>query len=107
MEVLEGLKKELESLYPSLMTKIWFQQDGASYRTSIMSQEWLKTLGSMSSVSRPILSGPPISDLSPSDFFLLGYLKDKVYASKLRAIIELKSNIRKKSEPSQGQFART
>ena len=58
MEVLEDFKKEQESLYPSLMTKIWFQQDGASSHTSNMSRE---TLGSVSSVTRPILSGPPIA----------------------------------------------
>ena len=61
MEVLEDFKKKLESMYPSLMTKL-FQQDGASSHTYNMSREWLRrTLESVSSVSRPILSGPNIA----------------------------------------------
>ncbi|KZC13395.1 hypothetical protein WN55_06048 [Dufourea novaeangliae] len=38
---------------------------------------------------------PPRSpDLTPPDFFLWGYLKRKVYASKPQTIDELKANIR-------------
>ena len=38
---------------------------------------------------------PPRSpDLTASDFWLWGYLKDKVYVNKPRTIQELKSNIR-------------
>ena len=39
VEVLEDFKKEIESLYPSLMTKFWFQKYGASSHTSNISQE--------------------------------------------------------------------
>ena len=38
---------------------------------------------------------PPRSpDLSPPDYFLWGYLKDRVYANRPRTIEELKTNIR-------------
>ena len=35
-------KSELQTLYPSLMRKFWFQQDGTSSHTSKLSQNWLK-----------------------------------------------------------------
>jgi len=35
-------------------------------------------------------------DLTASDFFLWGYLKDRVYISKPRTIMQLKKNIREK-----------
>ena len=37
---------------------------------------------------------PHSPDLSPPDFFLWDYLKDKVYANKPRTISELKENTR-------------
>ena len=88
VEVLDDFKKELESLYLSLMTKFCFQQDGASSHTSNVSQEWLKK-----NFGKPVISlktdfewSPHSSDLSPPDFSLWGYLKDRVYASEPRTI---------------------
>ena len=98
MEVFKDSKKELESLYPSLMTKFWFQQDGANSHTSNMSREWLKkNFGKrVISLKTDLEWAPHSPDLSPPDFFPWGYLRDRVYASKPTTISELKSNIKVK-----------
>ena len=56
VEVLEDFKKDLESLYPSLMTKFWFQQDGSKLSHLQYDFEW----------------GPHSPDLSPPAFLSLG-----------------------------------
>ena len=96
VEVLKDFYKELESLYPSLMTKFWFQQDGASPHTSNLSRDWLQEhFGKrVISLKTDFEWAPYSPDLSPPDFFLWGYLKDKVYGNKPRTISELKENIR-------------
>ena len=96
MEVLKTFKSELQTLYPSLMSKFWFQQDGASSHTSNLSQDWLKENfgGRVISLKTDFEWAPHSPDLSPPDFFLWGYLKDRVYAGKPRTITELKEAIR-------------
>ena len=96
VEVLEDYWKELKSLYPSLMSKFWFQQDGASPHTSHLSRDWLRDhFGKrVVSLKTDFEWAPHSPDLSPPDFFLWGYLKDKVYANKPRTISQLKVNIR-------------
>ena len=96
VEVLEAFKSELYALYPSLMNRFWFQQDGASCHTSKMSRDWLKK-----NFGRRVISlktdfewAPHSPDLSPPDFFLWGYLKDRVYSEKPRTITDLKEAIR-------------
>lgn len=42
VEVLKTLKSELQTVYLSLMSKFWFQQNGASSQTSNLSRNWLK-----------------------------------------------------------------
>ena len=78
-EVLKTFKSELQTLYPSLMSKYWLKENfggrGISLKTDF---EW----------------APHSTDLSPPDFFLWGYLKDRVYAGKPRTITELKEAIR-------------
>lgn len=96
IEVLSDFWKELESLYPSLTDKFWFQQDGASSHTSNLSREWLKNhfRKHVVSLKTEFEWAPYSPDLSPPDFFLWGYLKDKLYSNKPRTISELKENIR-------------
>ena len=60
VEVLEAFKSELYALYPSLMNRFWFQQDGASCHTSKMSRDWLKKNFRRRVISL-ILSGRPIA----------------------------------------------
>ena len=51
---------------------------------------------------------PPRSpDLTAPDFWLWGYLKDKVYANKPRTIKELKANIRQEILSLQPQMLRS
>ena len=51
---------------------------------------------------------PPCSpDLTAPDFWLWGYLKDKVYANKPRTIQELKANIRQEILSIQPQMLRS
>ena len=78
------------------MSKFWFQQDGASSHTSNLSRDWLKqNFGSrVISLKTDFEWAPHSPDLSPPDFFLWGYLKDRVYAGKPRTITELKEAIR-------------
>ena len=46
VDFLKTFKSELQTLYPSLMSKFWFQQDGASYHNSNLSRDWLnKNIG--------------------------------------------------------------
>ena len=96
VEVLKTFKSELQTLYPSLMSKFWFQQDGASSHTSNLSRDWLKEnfRGRVISLKSDFEWAPHSPDLSPPDFFLWGYLKDRVYAGKPRTITELKEAIR-------------
>ena len=96
VKVLEEFWKEVESLYPSLLPRLWFQQDGAPAHTSIMAREWLKNHFGTRVISRltPFEWAPHSPDLSPPDFYLWGYLKDKVYANKPQNIVELKDSIK-------------
>ena len=92
---LQNFKSELQNLYPSLMSKFWFKQDGTSSHTSNLSQYWLKENfgGRVISLKTDLEWAPHSPDLSPPDFFLWGYLKDRVYAGKPRTITELKEAI--------------
>ena len=96
VEVFKTFKSELQTLYRSLMSKFWFQQDGASSHTSNLSRDWLKENfeSRVISLKTDFELAPLSPDLSPPDFFLWGYLKDRVYARKPRTITELKEAIR-------------
>jgi hypothetical protein len=78
-----------------ILKKIFFQQDGApphyaldvrSYLNKTFGDEWMGRGGPN--------SWPPRSpDLTPLDFYLWGYVKSKVYATKPRDLKELKERI--------------
>lgn len=97
--VLEKFYQDLQNHYPGSIPKIWIQQDGATPHTSVIAREWLKAhfKRRIISFSRgepfPIEWAPHSPDLSPPDYFLWGFLKDKVYADKPRTIAELKKKI--------------
>lgn len=76
---------------------LWFQQDGASIHSTISVRNYLdnlfrgKWIGRYSQYPWPARS----PDLSPLDFFLWGYLKNKVYQRKpFRNIDHLENTIR-------------
>lgn len=74
----------------------WFQQDGATCHTSNASMQVVQEMFPGRVISkRGNIEWPPRSpDLSPPDFFLWGFLKNKVYSNKPATITALKQNIR-------------
>lgn len=88
-----------EFLVPELdnidLENIWFQQDGATCHTATETIDLLKTKFPGRVISRfGDINWPPRScDLTPLDFFLWGFVKEKVYANNPTTIPELKNNI--------------
>lgn len=90
-----------EKLTPALKnqkganSRTWFQQDGATCHTTDRCMGTLKKIFGNRIISRRgTINWPPRSpDLSPLDFYLWGFLKDRVYNNKPSTIAELKSNI--------------
>lgn len=74
---------------------MWFQQDGATCHTANETITLLRDKFNDRVISRcGDVNWPPRScDLTPLDFFLWGYLKEKVYVNKPRTIQELKDEI--------------
>ena len=77
VEVLKTFKSELQTLYPSLMSKFWFQEDGASSHISNLSRDWLKENfgGRVISLKTDSELAPHSPDLSPPDFFFWAILR--------------------------------
>lgn len=86
-------------LWPELddmnVDDMWFQQDGATCHTANETMALLRTKFNGRVISRHgDIHWPPRScDLTPLDFFLWGYLKEKVYVNNPRTIPELKDEI--------------
>ena len=80
-----------------LMTSgnLWFQQDGATAHTARKSMDVLRQMFPSRLLSlRGDIQWPARSpDLSPCDFFLWGYLKERVYKNRPKTIRELKATI--------------
>ncbi len=70
----------------------WFQQDGAKPHTADGSLDFLSELFENGVISKGLwpLRSP---DLTPCNFFLRGYLKNRVYGNKPCTLDELKSEI--------------
>ena len=80
------------------MNTVLFQQDGAPPHCSEQSIAYLRQYfpGDRLISRRMANPWPAYSpDLSPPDYFLWGYLKDRVYKNNPRTIKDLKNNIRK------------
>ena len=77
------------------MHNMWFQQDGATPHTARETMTILREAFPGKVISRSgDVSWPPRSpDLTPPDFFLWGYLKERVYINKPNTLSELKVNI--------------
>jgi len=75
---------------------LWFQQDGATAHTAVISISALRRLSPQWVISRfGDVSWPPRSpDLTSPNFFLWGYLKSKVYSNRPTDLHALKENIR-------------
>ncbi|XP_075163253.1 uncharacterized protein LOC142235887 [Haematobia irritans] len=74
---------------------MWFQQDGATCHTANETMALLRNKLNGRVISRnDDVNWPPRScDLTPLDFFLWGYLKEKVYVDNPATIQELKDEI--------------
>ena len=89
-----------EFLWPKLEDMdadyVYFQQDGATYHTSGETIGLLHEKFPDRMISRNGgYNWPPRSnDLTPLDFFLWGFVKDKVYVDDPQSIQELKEKIR-------------
>lgn len=75
---------------------IWFQQDGAPPHFSARVRDFLNDMFGDQWIGRggPIDWPPRSPDLTPLDFFLWGYLKDKIYVNKPPDVETLKNRIR-------------
>lgn len=82
------------------LNSVWFQQDGATPHTAGNVIEWLNTTFGDRYISyRTQYVWPPHSpDLNPLDFFLWGYLKDRVYSPTPENTDMLKSAIRREMQ---------
>ena len=91
-EFLPSLRKQRVN-----MGRVWFQQDGATPHTSGAVLTWLhETFGDRLISYRTNHVWPPHSpDLNPLDFFLWGYLKEKVYTPRPENLQDLKTAIRR------------
>lgn len=77
------------------LRNLWFQQDGATAHTARRTIAVLRELfpGRLISRSGDIDWPARSPDLNPCDFFLWGYLKDRVYRHRPRSIEQLKQRI--------------
>ena len=93
--ILERFWEELEAKCGTRRTRQYLQQDGATSHTANITIKWLKDHFKSRIISKKCaIEWPPLSpDLSPPDYFLWGFLKDRVYASKPRNIAQLKEKI--------------
>ena len=72
--------------------KYYFQQDGTPPHTSNIVQEWLTSKFGQKFLAKG--TWPARSpDLNPCDYFLWGYLKDRVYKPMPKTLYDLKVNI--------------
>ena len=91
---LQSFWEELQTISADLQQE-WFQQDGATPHTAAASRLWLQERfpGRVISLKEEVEWAPHSPDLSPLDFFLWGYLKDRVYKDKPRTSDQLKRAI--------------
>ena len=75
--------------------QLWFQKDGATAHTARETMQMLQNIFQDQIISRGCeINWPPQSpDLTSPDFFLWGYLKEKVFVNKPQTINDLKRNI--------------
>ena len=97
IKVLKKFYKELKTRFPGYLKRLWFQQDGASPHSAHITRDWLKENFKKRVVSKnfSIEWSPHSPDLSPPDFYLWGYLKDRVYQEKPRTLSQLKPAVLK------------
>ena len=95
----------LTPILPKNNGTLWFQQDGATAHTTVISIAALRRLFPQRVISRfSDVPWPPCSpDLTAPDFFLWGYLKSKVYSTRPTDLHTLKENIREEIAELSGE----
>lgn len=90
----------LEDVPLNLRNNCWLQMDGAPAHYAIENRRWLNNNFPERWIGRlgPIGWPPRSPDLTPVDFFVWGYLKDKVYATPVNTREELIQKIREACE---------
>jgi hypothetical protein len=88
------------TIWPTIETQVrqarlWFKQDGAPPHFQHIIRNWLNRNFADRWIGRggPIEWPPRSCDITPADFFLWGYLKERVYHRRPRNIGELKQFI--------------
>ncbi len=78
-----------------IVSRIYFQQDGAPAHFSLVVRDWLNKKFPNRWISRagPIRWPPKSPDLTPMDFFFWGYVKQVVYQQPIQDLNHLKSRI--------------
>lgn len=86
----------LQSLSFTERQLMWFQQDGAPPHGTKVVREFLRRLFYHQWIGRngPVAWPARSPDLTPLDFFLWGYLKNKIYRTFPNTVDELKRNIK-------------
>lgn len=95
-EILEGTVDRCLSEVPlSRLPLMWYQQDGAPAHSSSRARNWLDATFQAQWIGRhgPVNWPARSPDLSPLDFFLWGYVKDRVYTTETKTSDELKAKI--------------
>ncbi len=85
----------LKSVHGDKFDKIYFQQDGAPAHYTNAVRTYLEDTFQNRVIGRrgTVEWSPRSPDLSPLDFFLWGYVKDRVYGRTSRNLEELKQKI--------------
>ena len=76
-------------------SRLWWAQNGAPAHNALETREWLEEFfpNHIVALNHAVEWPPRSPDLSPCDFFLLGYVKSKVYVSPPTSIDDLKTKI--------------
>ena len=91
---LEPFWKHLQEMFKNC-NREWFQQDGAAPHTAREALDWLNGHFPSQHISlkAAVQWAPRSPDLNPLDFFMWGFLKDRVYSGKPATTDELKTAI--------------
>lgn len=91
----ENLPGMVDQLPPDIQDNIIFQQDGAPAHYYGMVREYLTLVFGDNWIGRggPIPSPARSPDLTPCDYYLWGYLKSKVYRTRVNNAEELRERI--------------
>ena len=95
VDVVRQFLAELRRRRDVTMALTWYQQDGATPHTSNLTLDFLRGVFGGRLISRRADHewSPHSPDLSPLDFFLWGYLKNRVYGTTPTTLEELKNSV--------------